>query len=948
MALTDRLVSMAESVGKVTGAGVRELRKAMAPSLNPGGATSYPGSWQSAMAQARAAGGAQSFGVWGGPYGPMAPLLPVPIDFKPDGTPGDPRLTEFMPGWNLRYAERLAEWTLLKRTAETVQIVRRCIDENVNTLSSRHWTWTPTDQVVADIMASYNRSDGSKNSPTCNHSRANKIAREKFAPQLSAMQRFWANPYPDRDRDEVDWDKEYMWNALVYDAGCVFPQYNLGGQCIGFEVIEGSTIRPLRDATGRVPRPPLPAYQQPLYGFPRSDLYAGSEGSNDPQFFADTGRDESGHTTKGRQLSYFVRAPRTFTPYGFSPVEEVLPWAYLWVKYLEWLTEGFRSGTIPTAFIKTDGAVIGDPKAQMTWMQTMTDFLRGNTEQRQSMLPLPEGFDPVFAPTIEERYKADFGEYVIKQCIAPFGVAPTRVGIIPRTGLGGKGQQEGEQDQADISTLQPWERELERVKTKLARRFLGLGPEIRAVCQGGDSDDRALQQAQAAQFSLFSARRTVNDQREEDGEPDYDNPLADTPFLIFPGAQEPFFLTEANAKAMGLNPDGTAIEEDDDDDVPPTPLGQLQANPVPDGQAQGDDEEGGNAPQPGGPGGQAQADVANKLYSTLAGLVAQGAVPRERSRQFKGYVTRRRKRGDWTDFAFGDDVQPGDAARLNLLAKRYVTGAEVAPPVPFTGKATRPRNLSRIVKHYGPLVHAALSKVKGIDAAITAAQMAAPATNDKAADDVDPALLRQAARGHLSLDPSDLAKLLTTLYGDGWAVGAKAALSALPDGATYATAIGEAVRAISWSDWTPGNGLAATQVTQGGLTALWQRAGFTSNGIAATTLDRIGDVIGEAIANGRTFGEAGDAVSAFLGDATRADVIAMTETNRAFCASSLEQYQANGAQGWDSDVGSEDPCPTCEAAQDANPHDFGDDAPPYHPNCKCAVVADFGSTGASG
>ena len=233
------------------------------------------------------------------------------------------------------------------------------------------------------------------------------------------------------------------------------------------------------------------------------------------------------------------------------------------------------------------------------------------------------------------------------------------------------------------------------------------------------------------------------------------------------------------------------------------------------------------------------------------------------------------------------------------------------------------------------MIHAAVKRQAGnVDAAIMAAQIGASSQKDASQAEELAAL----ARARLTGDPAQVEAALTALYGDAWLVGAVAGVAGSGEGAAPTATVAAALSDLDWSTWEPGNAAAAEQVTSGGLSDLWANAGIVAKGITDTTLDRIGNAIGNTIAVGGTFHEASAAIDAILNDQSRADMIAVTETNRAFCAASVEQYQGNGASGFDV-LPVDEPCDECQDEADANPHAFGDDPPPYHPSCRCGVAA---------
>lgn len=116
-------------------------------------------------------------------------------------------------------------------------------------------------------------------------------------------------------------------------------------------------------------------------------------------------------------------------------------------------------------------------------------------------------------------------------------------------------------------------------------------------------------------------------------------------------------------------------------------------------------------------------------------------------------------------------------------------------------------------------------------------------------------------------------------------------------------------------------------------------------GIDDTTVDRIASVIAQGIESQIGAQGTGVLIRAELDEmsVSRALTIASTEMNRAMSAATLDKLEALEIEykQWILDA---DPCPICEENAEASPipvgDDFpsGDDGPPAHPNCRCAVT----------
>lgn len=135
---------------------------------------------------------------------------------------------------------------------------------------------------------------------------------------------------------------------------------------------------------------------------------------------------------------------------------------------------------------------------------------------------------------------------------------------------------------------------------------------------------------------------------------------------------------------------------------------------------------------------------------------------------------------------------------------------------------------------------------------------------------------------------------------------------------------------------TAADSLGVTPVASKSVEQLLADRGFTLKGISDSSLTRISDAIGQGLTNGQGYRAIGNAVNAIIDNTQRADVISITESNRAFNAAFIDQIGAAGGTEYDW-VTDGDPCPECEALEGL--HDIGDDVPPEHPSCMCIAAA---------
>jgi hypothetical protein len=197
---------------------------------------------------------------------------------------------------------------------------------------------------------------------------------------------------------------------------------------------------------------------------------------------------------------------------------------------------------------------------------------------------------------------------------------------------------------------------------------------------------------------------------------------------------------------------------------------------------------------------------------------------------------------------------------------------------------------------------------------------------------------RDWARTSITPDKKYLLDALKPLYADGWVLGTVAGQYMLR-GIEKAPSVG----VVDWDTWKPGNQAAAALIKpKGGLQNLLDRRGIVLDGITDTKLNRIGTVLGQALAEGITPKDVSILVDQVINDPQQALVIAQTEMSRAVSVASRDLYETSGVEQveWLVAIGCED----CQENADASPIGIdevfpsGDTEPPAHPNCMCSLA----------
>ena len=122
---------------------------------------------------------------------------------------------------------------------------------------------------------------------------------------------------------------------------------------------------------------------------------------------------------------------------------------------------------------------------------------------------------------------------------------------------------------------------------------------------------------------------------------------------------------------------------------------------------------------------------------------------------------------------------------------------------------------------------------------------------------------------------------------------------------------------------------------------LLNKAHITIKNITDTQMDQISTAVRDGLMNGDPASVIAGRINAGLLDEPRAQLIAVTEGNRAYNAATTDSYQAAGISQFNWNA-YDDACPECLDLEAGSPYEVSDDTPPDHPNCRCfqtAVIA---------
>jgi hypothetical protein len=484
------------------------------------------------------------------------PLIPSSLNpLNPETGRPDPRRYEYQVAQNINVTEtKLVPFKTLRAAADQIDILRRCIEVRKAKIAGLKWDIVLSQEATERIIA---ESGG-------DHLNAQANAREKFAPEIARLRKFWETPDPQNGLSFVDWISMAMEEIDVLDAWAIWPQTTVGGEVRGFQILDGSTIKPLLDDRGMRPEPSTgPAFQQILYGFPRSEFQAGiDDEAADGEFSSD-------------ELAYCVRTRRANSVYGYSPVERSLPLSDIYLRRQQWIRSEFTDGTMPKSFLELPETSVMTPDQIRAYENIYNDDLSGQTGQRNRLRILPPGGKLNFEVGYSDKFSDLMDNYLVASITGHFGVLPSEIGFNGSGSMGASGLQEGESDSAEGIGIIPTANWISEMISNLSHRWLGMPRELEFKLAPSERTN-TIEMAQRDDVRKRSGGLTINESRAEQGLPLIDTPEADMPILV--AGNGVYLFSPDGLVSVGMPLDGSGlIDETQVEAQAQTQLDQAQA-----------------------------------------------------------------------------------------------------------------------------------------------------------------------------------------------------------------------------------------------------------------------------------------------------------------------------------------------------------------------------------
>jgi hypothetical protein len=301
---------------------------------------------------------------WFSPFQPVWPFGPPYVNY--------PREWDYPVGVNLDYQpRRIALYEMLRALARSWGVLATVKEARIDEMVALKWKFVK---------------DDGKGGKTQDDPRIRELADFFRKPDRKHPYPMWMRMIF-RDRYEIDAASVYIWRNRAMNK-----PYAL-------EPLDGATVKPLVDDSGRIPDFPNPAYQQIIKGLPMNNYTE-------------------------RELVYMPARPRTDLPiYGYSEVEQIMMEATEGVRKTLYMLNFWKEGTIPDVMLGVPEN--WTPEQIMMWQASFDALLSGNIELKSKIRFIPGGMKPFeMKGSAGELLKSDYDEWITRIICFAFRVMP--------------------------------------------------------------------------------------------------------------------------------------------------------------------------------------------------------------------------------------------------------------------------------------------------------------------------------------------------------------------------------------------------------------------------------------------------------------------------------------------------------------------------------------------
>jgi hypothetical protein len=268
----------------------------------------------------------------------------------------------------------------LRDFADYYPVVRACIEFRKSQITHLDWTISPLEITNESVQDKKN------------------IANSKEIKEM------FIHPTGRKEYSFTNWIKQILEDLLAIDAVAIYRRRSRNNKIIGYLPVDAATIELMLNFDGTTPEAPEIAYVQKVHGQEVAKL-----------------------TTD--DLIYAMMTPRTYSAYGFAPLESLIVTVSTALKLQAYNFATLQEGNIPEGFITLPRDIASSRDQLKEWQDAWDAMISGDPRFQKKLKFLPEGMEYKPSKTSEDMTFERFEKWLVSVTCSVFGLHPSAIGF---------------------------------------------------------------------------------------------------------------------------------------------------------------------------------------------------------------------------------------------------------------------------------------------------------------------------------------------------------------------------------------------------------------------------------------------------------------------------------------------------------------------------------------
>lgn len=275
---------------------------------------------------------------------------------------------------------RSTSYRVLRDFAMYYPILRSCINYRKRQITHLDWDVAPKEVIM----------DPAK--------------KKEMKARAERVKKFLQYPTGDKNVSFRTFISKVIEDLVVLDAVAIYKRKNRGGGLYGYLPIDAATIELVVNVDGTMPQPPETAFIQKIDGKIVAELTS-------------------------EELTYRMLNPRTYTPYGLSPVESLIITVTTALKLASFNLGYLTDGNVPEGFVELPKEVATNTDQLLLWQEKWDAMFSGDPRYQRKIKFLPEGMKLHETKKLSDMQFEAFDKWLLQVTCSVMEVPPQGIGF---------------------------------------------------------------------------------------------------------------------------------------------------------------------------------------------------------------------------------------------------------------------------------------------------------------------------------------------------------------------------------------------------------------------------------------------------------------------------------------------------------------------------------------